>query len=352
MKIALTGEERSELERLHREQKDSKQADRIKAILLLNMGYSRAEVSKILFRDEGTISAWRDSFLNRQSLTDWLKDKCVGYQGRLNDEQMKAVEAFVEAHLILDARQVQAWIIEQYGIEYGITGVHALLHRLGFRYKEITGYPSKMDPVEQADFNEFYEDLLENLPENTVLLFMDAVHPEHNTRPSKAWIKQGVKKFQPANSARKRLNINGVYNPVEQDGVFREEGTVNGQATIELFKAVEERYKTASTIHIICDNAPYYYKEEVQNYVQNSRIELIFLPTYSPNLNLIERLWKFLRKKVINTLYYEKFKDFKQAVLGFLENIADYKAELKQFIGLKFHLFNPFQPEKGKVILN
>lgn len=352
MKIALTLEEREELKQLHRQQKDLKAGDRIKAILLLDAGYSRGEVAKILLRDEGTITDWQDSFVNRQSLEDWLKDHRSGYQGRLNDEQMKAVEAFVAAHLILDARQVQAWILERYGIEYGITGVHALLHRLGFRYKEITGYPSKMDPVEQADFEAFYEDLLENLPENTVLLFMDAVHPEHNTRPSKAWIKQGEKKFQPTNSSRKRLNINGVYNPVEQDGVFREEETVNGQATIELFKAVEERYKTASTIHIICDNAPYYYKEEVQNYVQNSRIELIFLPTYSPNLNLIERLWKFLRKEVINTTYYEHFKDFKQAVLGFLENIADYKAELKRFIGLKLHLFNPFQPEKGKVILN
>src|SRR3982751_6819814 len=114
MKIALTGEERSELERLHREQRESKQADRIKAILLLDAGYSRGEVAKILLRDEGTITDWQDSFLNRQSLEDWLKDHRSGYQGRLNDEQMKAVETFVEARLILDARQVQAWILERY----------------------------------------------------------------------------------------------------------------------------------------------------------------------------------------------------------------------------------------------
>src|SRR5437016_4335961 len=223
MKIALTLEERAELEQLHRQQKDSRQADRLKAILLLDMGYSRGEVAKILFRDESTITAWQNSFLAFTSLKDWLKENRKGYQGRLDEEQEKAVEAFVEAHLILDAKQVQAWILEQYSIEYGITGIHALLHRLGFRYKDLTSYPSKMNPSEQADFKEFYEDLLENLPENTVLGFMDGVHPQHNTQPGKAWIKEGEQKFFPSNTGRKRVNINGFYEPLTQEGVFQEE---------------------------------------------------------------------------------------------------------------------------------
>jgi transposase len=352
MKIALTLEERAELEKLHRHQRDSKEADRIKAILLLDMGYSRGEVAKILFRDEGTITSWQNSFLNRQSLKNWLKDNRPGYQGRLNQEQIKAVETFVEINLIVDARQVQAWILEQYGIEYGVTGVHALLRRLGFRYKDLTLYPSKMNPSEQADFNGFYEDLLENLPENTVLGFMDGVHPQHNTQPTKAWIKEGEQKFLPSNTGRKRVNINGFYDPVNQEGVFKEEETLNTQSTINFMKAVEEHYPLATSIYMICDNAPYYYNEEVQAYLQDSRIELIFLPTYSPNLNLIERLWKFKRAKVINNHFYEKFKDFKNAIMGFLQNLSDYKKELKSFIGLKLHLFNPFQPKKGEIILN
>ncbi len=340
------------MKRLHRLQRDPREADRIKAILLLDAGYSRVEVAKILLRDEGTIGDWRDSFLNRENLEGWLKDKNAGYTGRLDAEQLKAVAEFVEANLIQDARQVQAWILDRFGVKYSVTGIHALLHRLGFEYKETTAYPSKMNPVDQADFNEFYEDLLNNLPEGAVLKFMDAVHPQHNTRPSKAWIKKGRQKFLPTNTGRKRLNINGCYNPMSQEFVYREEETINAQSTIELLKDVEKAYPTASSIYIICDNAPYYYNEAVQTHLQDSRIELIFLPTYSPNLNLIERFWKFMRKKVINTRYYEKFKDFKHAVLGFLENIADHKDELKQFIGLKLHLFNPFQPEKGKIILD
>src|SRR3989304_5009194 len=127
MKIALTLAERDELKRLHRQQQDPKEADRIKAILLLDAGYSRGEVAKILLRDEGTITDWRGSFVNRGNLKDWLKDKNEGYSGRLSEQQMREVTVFVEGKLIQDARQVQAWILEQYRIEYTVNGIHALL---------------------------------------------------------------------------------------------------------------------------------------------------------------------------------------------------------------------------------
>ena len=342
MKIALTVTERDELKRLHRQQQNLKYGDRIKAILLADSGYSRKEIAEILLRDDGTITEWQNSFLTRESLSEWLKDNNAGYRGLLNQEQIIEVEAFVNANLIQDARQVREWIQSLYSIDYTVTGIHALLHRLGFNYKETTSFPGKMNPVEQADFKEFYEDLAENLPEGAVLGFMDGVHPQHNTKATKAWIKTGEKKFIPSNTGRKRLNINGFYVPLSQDGVFLESETLNTQSTVAFFRELEQRYPTASRIYAICDKAPYYFNAEVQTYLEGSRVELIFLPTYSPNLNLIERLWKFMRKEVINTQFYEKFKDFKAAVTGFLENLADYKKELKSFIGVKLHLFNPF----------
>ncbi len=63
-----------------------------------------------------------------------------------------------------------------------------------------------------------------------------------------------------------------------------------------------------------------------------------FLPPYSPNLNLIERLWKFMRKKVINDEYYEKFSEFNNAINSFIRNLHNMCDELKQFIGTKMHL--------------
>lgn len=60
-------------------------------------------------------------------------------------------------------------------------------------------------------------------------------------------------------------------------------------------------------IHIICDNARYYHAQLVKDYLANSKIELVFLPPYAPNLNLIERFWKFFKKTVLYGRYYETF---------------------------------------------
>ena len=73
---------------------------------------------------------------------------------------------------------------------------------------------------------------------------------------------------------------------------------------------------------------------------ENPVIKFKHLPSYSPNLNLIERLWKFTRKNIINLNYCEKFETFTSNIKNFFENIKDYKLDLKQFIGEKFHLFS------------
>ncbi|WP_220017790.1 transposase [Candidatus Rhabdochlamydia oedothoracis] len=76
----------------------------------------------------------------------------------------------------------------------------------------------------------------------------------------------------------------------------------------------------------------------VANYLKTSRVEIKFLPPYSPDLNLIERLWRFMNKKVRNNRYYEKFLDFKKAICAFFENIPKYREELQPLLSRKFCL--------------
>ncbi|MDR0370389.1 MAG: transposase [Prevotellaceae bacterium] len=64
------------------------------------------------------------------------------------------------------------------------------------------------------------------------------------------------------------------------------------------------------------------------------------MPPYSPNINLIERLWRFLRKKVINTHFYRNKEEFRKAILIFFDHIADYKQELQTLMTLNFRLCN------------
>ncbi|KAG6558561.1 DDE superfamily endonuclease [Candidatus Rhabdochlamydia oedothoracis] len=84
--------------------------------------------------------------------------------------------------------------------------------------------------------------------------------------------------------------------------------------------------------------AAYYRSKIVANYLKTSRVEIKFLPPYSPDLNLIERLWRFINKKVRNNRYYEKFLDFKKAICAFFENIPKYREELQPLLSKKFYL--------------
>ncbi|MBL7095231.1 IS630 family transposase [candidate division KSB1 bacterium] len=160
------------------------------------------------------------------------------------------------------------------------------------------------------------------------------------TKAVKAWIEKGTIKYIRTNTGRNRLNLNGAYNPNNQDVIIREDYTINAQSTIKLFKQIETQYHNANSIYAFSDNAKYYKCKLITEYLKTSRIKLIFLPPYSPNLNLIERLWKFMRKEVINTTYYPEFQSFKTAIRNFYENIDKYKKELKQFIGNKFQLID------------
>ena len=73
-------------------------------------------------------------------------------------------------------------------------------------------------------------------------------------------------------------------------------------------------------------------------WLADTRIPQVFLPPYSPNLNLIERLWKFLRQKIINTTFFRTKGQFKTAVLDFFNRLDEFGRDLASRMSLKFHV--------------
>ena len=74
--------------------------------------------------------------------------------------------------------------------------------------------------------------------------------------------------------------------------------------------------------------------------MKGSRIKLIFLPPYAPNLNLIERLWKYFRKVVLYNRYYATFAEFKQACLDFFANLRSHRAALRTLLTENFEILS------------
>ncbi len=75
------------------------------------------------------------------------------------------------------------------------------------------------------------------------------------------------------------------------------------------------------------------------NYAQELRIALIFLPRYSPNLNLIERLWKFVKKKAVYSRCFADFDLFKKVIHQVLDNLEQYKKELNSLLSPNFQSY-------------
>ncbi len=167
---------------------------------------------------------------------------------------------------------------------------------------------------------------------------MDGSHPQHNSVATYGWIKKGKTKELKSNTGRQRLNINSAFNIEELSAVSDYGDSINAQSTISLLKKVELRHPDAEFIYTICDNTRYYRSRMVRKYLENSKIKLIFLPPYSPNLNLIERLWKYFRKIVLYNKYYETFDEFKKTCKAFFRRIKRHKGELSSLMTENFQI--------------
>lgn len=172
-----------------------------------------------------------------------------------------------------------------------------------------------------------------------VLLFSDPMHQIHNVENDYAWQeigKSGTKEIF-SNTGRRRLNIIGAINPVTmQPTILLEEENCNADSIVRLLQAIKKQYHQAETICLILDNARYQKGIIAQSKAKELGIDLVFLPPYSPNLNLIERLWKFFKRKVMKNKYYEDFKTFKTAIEKFFENFDQYNTQLLTLLNFKF----------------
>lgn len=139
-------------------------------------------------------------------------------------------------------------------------------------------------------------------------------------------------------ACRRHLNLHGALNAHQpEEVIIQEADRVNGVSTIALFEQLLRENQAKTAIYLIADNASYYHAEVVRNWLaQHPQVTLIHLPPYSPNLNLIERLWKFLRKRVIDLHFYPSFKLFRAAVLDFFTQIRRYTTELRSLMRHNF----------------
>lgn len=326
MQNFLSREERQYLKAQHKKERDKRVCDRIKAVLLSDDGWTHQQIAHVLLLSDEAIRHHIEDYQSSQK----LKPENGGSTGKLNQQQTKALLEHLNKHTYLYAKDIVAYIETSFGVKYTVAGLTCWLKVNGFSYKKPAVIPGKVNREAQQQWIKKYYELKANLPENESICFIDGVHPTHNTKPAYGWIRKGERKEIPTNTGRRRLNLSGAIDIISKKVFIREDATLNSNSTIEFLKEVEVAYPGANLVHVFCDNARYYKNKEVTNFLTTSKIKMHFLPPYSPNLNPIERLWKFMNEHVLYNRYYEKFNDFKNAVFGFLEGLSEPQESLRE----------------------
>ncbi len=334
----LTNKQLAALRTLHKTLRDRRMADRVKAVVLLGSGWSVAAVAEALLVDEKTVRAWAEKY--REGGASGLL--AMFYEGKkpsLSDSQMAELATHLDENIYLESNAIRHHIAKKYGVKFSSAGVKKLLHRLDFVYKKPTHVPGKLDQEAQAAFVEMYAALRENMGENDHLYFADACHPQQNSVPSYGWIRRGVEKHLPSTGSRRRVNIHGAIDIDTLETVTDFAKTIDAESSLRLFKKLAAKRPNAEAIHVVLDNASYYTSGWLRDRLADTKIVLHFLPPYSPNLNLIERLWKFFKQKILANRYHETYAEFLSACKNFFRCRKKYLPEHTTLMTENFHLY-------------
>lgn len=315
----LSENERVQLKIQHKKERDKRICDRIKAILLYDEGWSTQEIARVLLITDESVRNHIEDYKASQK----LKPENGGSSEKLSEDQSRQLESHLENHTYLYVKDILAYVEITFGVFYTVAGMRSWLKRHRFSYKKPAVVPGKANEEQQQKWIAEYEKLKASLPKDETISFMDGVHPTHNVQPACGWIKKGVRKELPSNTGRSRLNLSGIIDVIDHKVIVQEDEMLNAEATIRFFQKIEAYYPDKKKVHIFCDNARYYRNKSVKKYLETSKIILHFLPPYSPNLNPIERLWKWMKERTIYNVYYECFEEFKMSIMGFFSALNE-----------------------------
>jgi transposase len=256
-------------------------------------------------------------------------------------EHQSTIEDYFREHPPADIKTAAAKVEELTGIRRSPTQVRTFLLNIGMRCRKVAAIPAKADPQAQEEFknNELLPRLEEAEQGKRTVFFVDAAHFVFSA--FLGWLWSFARVFVRAPSGRQRFNVLGALNAITHELLtVTNTGYINAQSVCMLLEQIAA-LSLATPITLVMDNARYQRCALVQGLAKQLGIEILFLPSYSPNLNLIERLWKFVKKKCLYSTYYENFTAFHTAIASCLDHPhQQFKDELDSLLTLNFQSFD------------
>ena len=340
IQMNLSAEEIRELNYKRFREKSPIIQKRLHAIYLKSvMGLSNSYIGKMLDAHRNSVDAWIRIYQEER-----LEGLCIlRYRSPRSEmeEYAEVIKSSFSESLIQTTKEFSYKIYELTGVSRGLTQVRKFIKKLGFRHLQTGHIPAKSDSVKQMEWKETVLDRAVNEAEkgDCHLLFLDAAHFILEPFICKVWAM--TRKFVKAAAGRNRINVLGAVNAVSKQVTTLINTTfIDANCIIEFLTKLREEY-TDKNIRIVLDNARYQHCDAVMEAAKSLNITLLFLPPYSPNLNIIERLWKFTKKKILYGKYYDTPAKFHETISDFFLAVNDkYQLDLLKLLTLKFQFFD------------
>jgi transposase len=336
MEWKLTEKQRKDLIQRHRQERDKRICDRIKAVLAFDDGYSYTEIAHILLLDDETIRRHIDDYQRENKLST---NNGGSAQKLTIQEAHELIEHLAEI-TYLYVKDICHHVKQRYSKEYSISGMTKWLHANSFSYKKPHAVPAKANKEQQQKFLDFYQTLKKKAGQKEPIYFSDSVHPQHQTQLVYGWILKGERKGIATTGRQYRLNFIGGICLDGHRFVYQQADKVDADSIAAFLCELRRKNPGKHKIHLIWDRAGYHRDKGIQEFANSLAIELHYLPPYSPNLNPIERLWKIMHERVTYNRYYATFTEFTEATLKFFKTIGRQKIILRKRITDNFHVLH------------
>ena len=236
------------------------------------------------------------------------------------------------------------------GVKRSKVRVWTWMKHHGFRFLKTGHIPAKADDQKQKQWvsKKLKPAIKAARDGRSHLLFMDAAH--FVLQPFVCCLWCVTRLFIPAAAGRNRINVLGAVDAITKEVTTAANTTyVCADTLIAFLKQLRKKYLD-KPLTIVLDNARYQHCLAVKDFAKSINIELLFLPPYSPNLNIIERLWKFTKKQILYARYYDEPEKFHTAIKTFFKNInRKCNDDLQTLLTLNFQFFDqniaPFYAE-------
>jgi transposase len=325
--------------------KNSRVRKKCLVVYLRKKGYQREEVAELLRINEDTVTNYTKKY-DESGLQSLLEENYNQPKSQLEPyiEQLKDVVKKQVPHTVNQAIEM---IDKETGICLKPSACREFLRKIGMKCRRCGVVPGKaMDDDKQRQAQQEFHDqqlqpiLGEAKQGKRTVLFVDAAHFVMGAFLGMVWC--FVRLLLPSASGRKRHNVLGAYDPITHEAITVTNDTyINQDVFCEFLEKIANAYASSGrSITLILDNARYQKCQSVAKKAKELNIELLYLPPYSPNLNLIERLWRFVKKQVLYSKHYDSFDSFRNSINTCISDLGTrFKNEMQSLMTMNFQLF-------------